>query len=95
MIGSSFMVSRISLLGVSLSGWTRGSATVVEDIKQPQTEETISGIISMMSILSAIFLLCGCFVMLFYNLSSKRLKQIESDLLKRKAENIATSKVSD
>ena len=82
-----------SALGAAVPGWLLGSSGFVEpveNIKQSQSEETISGIIWMMSVLPAIFLLCGCVAMLFYNLTPKLLNQIESDLLKRKSESAAT-----
>ena len=78
-----------SALGAAVPGWALGFSGFVQpidNIKQPQSEETISGIIFMMSVHPAIFLLVGCVVMLFYNLTTKRLQQIESDLLKRKSE---------
>lgn len=77
-----------SALGAAVPGWALGYSGFVQpvdNVKQPQSEETISGIITMMSTLPAIFLIFGCIVMLFYNLSPKLLKQIESDLSERKS----------
>lgn len=56
----------------------------VENVAQVQSEQTITGIIIMMSILPAIFLACGCIAMIFYNINDSFLKTIESDLKKRK-----------
>jgi len=78
-----------SALGAAVPGWALGYSGFVQpvdNVKQPQSEETISGIISMMSTLPAIFLICGCVVMLFYSLSPKLLNQIESDLSERKSQ---------
>ncbi len=76
-----------SALGAAVPGWTLSSIGFqepIENIAQPQTTETINGIISMMSILPAIFLIFSCVAMLFYNISDSFLKTIESDLRSRK-----------
>ena len=73
--------SMVPAFGLGFSGFVEP----VENIKQPQSEETIFGIISMMSTLPALFLILGCGIMLFYNLSPKLLNQIESDLSERKS----------
>lgn len=85
-----------SALGAAVPGWTLGAIGFVAPVKtevdgavtmvaQVQDESTISGIVTMMSVLPAIFLLCACVAMLFYNISPKLLNQIESDLQQRKA----------
>ena len=78
-----------SALGAAVPGWAlsySGFVEPVDNLKQVQSEETISGIISMMSVLPAIFLLCGCVAMLAYNLTPKLLNQIESELSERKSQ---------
>lgn len=74
-------------LGSFIPVWTLGSIGFqqpIDNVAQEQTEATINGIITMMSVLPAIFLVCGCVAMLFYNIDNAFLKTIESDLLKRK-----------
>ncbi|MEM9412909.1 MAG: MFS transporter, partial [Planctomycetota bacterium] len=76
-----------SALGAAVPGWALSYCNFVnpiDNVNQPQSQETINGIVSMMSILPAIFLGCGCVVMLFYNINASLLIQIESDLKARK-----------
>ena len=79
-----------SALGSAVPGWTLsavGFKAPEDNVTQVQSEETIDGIIRMMSIMPAIFLLLGCFAMLFYNINAKMQKTIEEDLKKRKLNN--------
>ena len=79
-----------SALGAAVPGWLLGASGFVapiDNVPQPQSEETVGGIVSMMSIFPAVFLVAGCVAMLFYNLSTERLQQIEADLKKRKKAN--------
>ena len=81
-----------SALGAAVPGWLLGASGFVapiDNVPQPQSERTIDGVIAMMSVIPAAFLICGCVAMLFYNLSTTRLQEIEADLMKRKKMNIA------
>lgn len=76
-----------SALGAAVPGWLLGFSGFVapiNNVPQPQSERTVDGIISMMSLVPAAFFIAGCIAMLFYNLTSKRLAQIEADLTERK-----------
>ena len=76
-----------SALGAAVPGWLLGASgfvAPVDNVPQPQSEPTINGIISMMSLYPAAFFIAGCVAMLFYNLTTKRLEEIEADLTKRK-----------
>lgn len=77
-----------SALGAAVPGWALAYCAFVspvDNIPQPQTEETIAGIISMMSVMPAVFLISACGIMFFYNINSTLLRQIESELQERKA----------
>jgi GPH family glycoside/pentoside/hexuronide:cation symporter len=79
-----------SALGAAVPGWLLGASGFVapiDNVPQPQSEGTIDGIISMMSIIPAAFFIAGCVAMLFYNLNDRFLQQIEQDLLERKRSN--------
>ena len=76
-----------SALGAAVPGWAlayNGFVEPIENVKQEQSAETVEGIISMMSVIPAIFIGCACVAMLFYNLTPGLLSQIEKDLQKRK-----------
>ena len=76
-----------SALGAAVPGWALSFYAFqapVENVKQVQTEYTVDGIIKLMSIFPAIFLICACVAMVFYNITPKLLLQIENDLKDRK-----------
>ena len=78
-----------SALGAAVPGWALSLcnfAPPVDNVPQEQTEQTITGIVNMMSVMPAIFLGCACAIMFFYNINDSLLRTIESDLLKRKQE---------
>ena len=75
-------------LGAAIPGWMLawyGFVAPVEGSQQVQSAHTIDGIIRMMSVVPAIFLVAAAFALLFYNISAKFLHQIEHDLRERKA----------
>ncbi len=79
-----------SALGSAIPAWLLGYSgfiAPINDIPQPQPEKAIECIIYMMSIIPAGFLVLGCIAMLFYNLDSSLLIDIESDLATRKLES--------
>ena len=65
------------------SGWLLEGFGYVAN--QEQTEHTLHGIILMMSIIPAVLLLLGMVIMAFYPLKESRMKEIEADLLERRA----------
>jgi len=91
-----------SALGAAVPGWTLATIGFVAPVEkqvegtvtmvaQEQNPETISGIITMMSVLPAVFLFCGCIAMLFYNISPKLMARIETELVARKANGSSES----
>ncbi len=79
-----------SAIGAAIPGWALAwfhFKNPVDGINQVQSEDTISGIILLMSIIPAVFLFCSAAVMFFYNIDKELLSQIESDLKMRKLEN--------
>lgn len=79
-----------SALGAAVPGWILWFCSFVQpvnNVPQPQTEETIKGIVNMMSSIPAAFMICACVAMAFYNISPKLLNQIEMDLKARKSES--------
>jgi GPH family glycoside/pentoside/hexuronide:cation symporter len=82
-----------SALGAAVPGWALAAFSFqapIDNVRQVQTQQTIEGIIALMSLVPAGFLACGCIAMMFYNITPKFLIQIEKDLRARKATN-ATS----
>ena len=79
-----------SALGSAVPGWALGYSGFVapiDDVPQPQSEETIQCIVYMISVIPALFWVCACIAMLFYNLTPDLLKQIESELAERKSDS--------
>lgn len=79
-----------SALGAAVPGWALAAfhfQAPIDNVRQVQTQQTLEGIIALMSVVPAFFLGCGCIAMLFYNISPKLLVQIEYDLLARKSAN--------
>jgi len=58
--------------------------------RQIQSEETLNGIVAMMSLIPAVFLVLSAVVMLFYPLSRTFLQQIQTELKQRK-KDVVTS----
>ncbi len=76
-----------SALGAAVPGWALAFfefKAPVENVNQVQNDNTINGIITLMSLTPAVFLICACAAMLFYNITPKLLAQIETDLQNRK-----------
>lgn len=76
-------------LGLTLGGALVGYALAYYGFiaNQPQTEETISGIIMLMSFYPAFFGIIGVILMLFYPLTNKMMIKIEEDLTLRRQED--------
>lgn len=77
-----------SALGAAVPGWALAAYSFnapIDNVQQVQSEATIGGIITLMSVTPAIFLSCGCIAMLFYNISPQLMHQIETELQQRKA----------
>jgi GPH family glycoside/pentoside/hexuronide:cation symporter len=74
-------------LGAAVPGWTLALCAFrapVGGVQQQQSPETISGIIAMMSVIPALFLLAAAGCLLFYNIHDKQLELIEQELADRK-----------
>ena len=76
-----------SAIGSFIPAWLLGASGFVapiDNVPQVQSEGTIQGVIMMMSIVPAGFLIASCVAMLFYNIDGSLLKRIESELRLRK-----------
>ena len=85
-------------LGAALPGWMLawyGFLAPIDGVQQVQSEQTIHGIVLMMSVIPAIFLVMGVVALLFYNISEKLLVEIERDLLERKSSAISVDQRFD
>jgi len=74
-------------IGSAIPGWALAAFQFrkpVEGVVQTQSQETLTGIILLMSVVPAIFLFCSAAAMFFYNIDRKLLKQIETELEARK-----------
>lgn len=74
-------------MGAAIPGWLLSYYQYkppVDGVKVQQTETTINGMILMMSLIPAAFLLMAAVCLLFYNISESMLTQIETDLRNRK-----------
>ena len=83
-----------SALGAAVPGWTLGAIGFqepIDNIAQTQSAETIGGIITMMSILPALFLGLGSIAMVAYNINDSFLKEIEAELFRRKKNAVGDS----
>ncbi len=79
-----------SSLGAAVPGWALAAFDFqppIDNVQQPQTQQTIDGIITLMSLIPALFFACGCIAMLFYNISEKLTHQIEFELKERKSKS--------
>ena len=77
-------------LGAAVPGWALAYFSFVQPIDgvdQPQSTETIFGIVLMMSLIPAIFLLGAVFALVFYHLTEPVMKNIEEELKRRKEKN--------
>ncbi|MEM7457181.1 MAG: glycoside-pentoside-hexuronide (GPH):cation symporter, partial [Planctomycetota bacterium] len=76
-------------LGSAIPGWAlayyKFQQPLEDGTRATQSDETISGIIIMMSLLPALFLVFAALTMLFYNINKSLMETIESDLTARKA----------
>ncbi len=75
-------------LGAAVPGWALAAyhfRPPVDGVQQVQSAETLHGIILMMSLIPALFLLGAIVAMFFYNISKVLMEQIESDLAARKS----------
>lgn len=74
-------------LGAAIPGWMLAAyqfQAPINGVDQSQSATTIFGIVLMMSLVPAAFLLCAAVSLLFYNINDRFLEEIEFDLLKRK-----------
>jgi GPH family glycoside/pentoside/hexuronide:cation symporter len=77
-------------LGGAVPGWMLASyhfQAPVDGVKQVQSETTLEGIVLMMSLIPAAFLLAAAAALLFYNISETFLHQIENELQQRKSKS--------
>ena len=77
-----------SSIGSAVPGWALGYygfVAPIDNVDQVQTDETIFGIINMMSLMPAGFLVFAIVSLLFYNLDEPMVQKIERDLKTRKA----------
>ena len=84
-----------SALGAAVPGWllaVSGYVKPVDDVPQPQSDQTITWIVCMMSVIPAFFLICSCVAMAFYNLNKELIEKIEHELKERKTKAAETSK---
>ncbi|MEL7498468.1 MAG: MFS transporter [Planctomycetota bacterium] len=76
-----------SALGAAVPGWTLAYFSFVapiDGIQQTQTDQTIDGIILMMSLIPAVLMFGAIFALFAYNLTEDKMKQIEAELKRRK-----------
>lgn len=74
-------------IGSAIPGWALAAfhfKEPVDGVAQVQAETTLNGIILLMSLVPAFFLICSAAAMFFYNIDQNLLNQIESDLKLRK-----------
>ncbi len=74
-------------IGAAIPGWALAWFSFkepVEGVVQTQSEETLRGIVLLMSVVPAFFFFCSAAAMIFYNIDRKLLRQIESELRSRK-----------
>jgi GPH family glycoside/pentoside/hexuronide:cation symporter len=83
MAGSLFLLKFGLALGAAAIGWILAAYGYVEK-GATQTPETVRGIVLLNSIYPAIFVLFGVAAMVFYPLSSKKMLEIETDLIARR-----------
>ena len=75
-------------LGAAVPGWmlsVYGFTAPIDGVQQVQSETTIDGIILMMSLVPAVFLVAAAISLMFYNINEKLLHEIENDLRNRKS----------
>jgi GPH family glycoside/pentoside/hexuronide:cation symporter len=75
-------------LGAAVPGWALAAyqfQAPVGGIRQAQSADTLGGIIAMMSLIPALFLVGAIVAMCFYNVTSALMRQIEADLAARKS----------
>jgi GPH family glycoside/pentoside/hexuronide:cation symporter len=61
-----------------------GFVQPIDGDRQLQSDATLTGIVAMMSLIPAVFLILAAVVMLFYPLNREVLQQMRSDLKTRK-----------
>jgi GPH family glycoside/pentoside/hexuronide:cation symporter len=84
MAASLFALKLGLTVGGALVGWLLSYYGFVAN--QEQTVETLSGIVSLMSVFPAVFGVIGGLIMMFYPLTNERMVAIEADLRSRRAE---------
>ena len=75
-------------LGAAIPGWMLawyGFVAPIDGVQQVQSESTINGMVLMMSLIPAAFLVAAAVSLMFYNINEKLLHQIEVDLRDRKS----------
>jgi len=82
MAASLFALKLGLTLGGAIVGWILAFYNFVPN--QPQAEDTIGGIIMLMSFYPAVFGIIGGLIMLFYPLTNKMMIKIEEDLTNRR-----------
>ena len=74
-------------IGGAIPAWCLfffGFVQPTDGVRQLQSDETLTGIVAMMSLIPAVFLMLSVVVMLFYPLNRKFLQQVRADLKMRK-----------
>jgi len=74
-------------IGGAIPAWCLfffGFAQPLEGVRQLQSDTTLAGIVAMMSLIPAVFLMLSVVVMFFYPLNRKFLQQMQTDLKIRK-----------
>ncbi len=75
-------------LGAAVPGWALAAYAFqppIDGVRQLQSAETIGGMILMMSLIPAFFLIGAIVAMFFYDISKSTLRQIESELAERRS----------
>ena len=82
MAASLFALKLGLTLGGAMIGWVLAAYDYVPD--QPQTDESMTGILMLISVLPAIFGVAGAALMLLYPLTNEKMNEIERDLNARR-----------
>ena len=75
-------------LGAAVPGWTLAAYAFrppIDGVQQEQGAQTIAGIVLMMSLIPAVFLIGAIVALCFYNLTKSIIEQIEVDLAARQS----------
>ena len=82
MAASLFALKLGLTLGGAIIGWALNIFNFVPNVAQ--SDESIKGILLLISVLPALFGIIGGALMIFYPLTNKKMIEIENDLIKRR-----------